>query len=45
MKDVIAMVKKTGENKELLVIENINKTIIAEVVKVSNTINLGSKYS
>ncbi len=35
----------TDKDGELLVLENVNKTAIAEVAKVSNVIDLGSKYS
>lgn len=34
------MAKRVGENKKLLAIENINKTAMVEVVKVSRAINL-----
>ena len=33
MKDVIAIVEKNRENKELLAIENVDKTAMAEVKK------------
>ncbi len=42
MKDVIAVAEKGGE---LLAMENADKTAIAEIAKVSSTINLGSKHS
>ncbi len=45
MKDMIAMIEKGEKNKELLVMENVEKTAIAEVIKVSSTIDLGSKHS
>ena len=45
MKNIIAVADRGEENKELLAIENINKTAIAKVAKVSNAINLRSKYS
>lgn len=32
------------ENKELLVMENIDKTAMPEVAKMLSTINLGHKY-
>lgn len=41
MKDVIAIAKTNKENKELLVMENIDKTAIAKVSKVLGFINLG----
>ena len=45
MKDMIAVAEKGRENKELLAIENINKTAMAEVAKVSSTIDLRSKHN
>ena len=45
MKNVIAVAEKNGENKELLAIENIDKTAITEVVKVSSAIDFGNKHS
>ncbi len=45
MKNVIVVTEKSGENKKLLVMENINKTIIAEVAIILNTINLESRHS
>ncbi len=45
MKDMIVVAEKGGKNKELLAIDNVDKTAIAEVAKVSNTIYLGSKHS
>ncbi len=45
MKDMIVVAEKGLENKELLVIENINKIAMAEVTKVSSTIDLRNKYS
>ncbi len=42
---MIAVAKKVRENKELLAIENANKTAMAEVVKVSSAINLGIKHN
>ena len=45
IKDVIVVAEKDEENKELLAIENADKTAMTEVVKVSSTIDLGSKYS
>ena len=45
MKNMIAVAKKSKENKELLAIKNVDKTIIAEIVKMLNTIDLGNKYS
>ena len=45
MKDLIAVAKKGGENKNLLAMENVNKTAMAEVAKVSSAIKLGSKHS
>lgn len=42
MKDVIAVIKR---DRELLVIENTNKTVIAEVAKLLSIIDLESKYS
>ncbi len=42
MKDVILVTKRGGE---LLTMENVDKTVIAEVAKVSSAINLRSKHS
>ena len=39
------MAEKDEENKDLLVIENANKTAIAEVAKMSSAIDLRNKYS
>ena len=44
MKVMIVVAKKDGKNKELLAMENIDKTTIAEVAKVSNAIDLESKH-
>ena len=45
IKDVIAVAERGRENGELLVIKNMDKTVIAEVAKVSSAIKLGHKYS
>ena len=45
IKDVIAIIEKSRENKELLAIENANKTAIAEVTKVSSAIDFKNKHS
>lgn len=45
MKDLIVLLEKDRDNKELLAIKNVNKIAIAEVAKVSNTINLDDKYN
>ena len=42
---MIVMAKRDRENKKLLIIENIDKTTMAKVAKVSSTINLKSKHS
>ncbi len=42
IKDVILVVER---GKELLAMENIDKTAIAEVAKVSSAIDLGSKHN
>lgn len=42
---MIKVAEKGRKNKELLTIENVDKTTMAEVAKVSNAINLGSKHS
>ena len=39
------MAERGRENKELLAMENVNKTAMAEMTKVSSPIDLGSKYS
>lgn len=41
---MIILDKKNRNNKKPLVIINVNKTIIAEFVKVSNFINLNDNY-
>ncbi len=45
MKDVIAVAETDGENKESLAMENVNKTAMIEVAKVSSAIDLRSKHS
>ena len=45
MKHMIAVVEKSKENKELLAIKNVDKTIMVEVAKISNAINLDNKHS
>ena len=45
MKDLIAVAEKDRENRKSLVMENVDKITMAEVVKVSNAIDLGNKYS
>ncbi len=45
IKDVIAVAEKGRENKELLAMENVDKTAMAEVAKVLSAIDLGSKHS
>ena len=45
MKDMITVVKKSGENKELLAIENVDKIAIVKVTKMSSAIDLKSKHS
>ena len=45
MKNVIVIAERGGENKKLLTMENAIKTILAEISKVSNAIDLRSKYS
>lgn len=45
MKDMIVVAERSRENKELLAIQNIDKIVIAEVVKVLSAIDLESKYS
>ena len=42
---MIAVVKKDKENKELLAMENTDKTAIVEIAKVSNAIDFRSKHS
>lgn len=43
MKDIIAVAEKNKENQELLV-EKVDKVVMAEVARVSIVINIGSKY-
>lgn len=45
IKNIIVVAENSLENKELLVIENVNKITIAKVIKVSSIIDLESKYS
>lgn len=45
MKNIIAVAGKNRGNRELLAIENINITVIAEIAKVLSIINLGNKYN
>ncbi len=45
MKDVIAVAEKGRKNKKLLAMENIDKTAMTEVAKMSSTIDLRSKHS
>ena len=45
IKAVIVVVERDGKNKELLAMENIDKTVIVEVAKVLSVINLESKHS
>lgn len=45
MKNVIVVTEKSRENKKLLAIENIDKTIMVEVTKVLSAINLRSKHN
>ncbi len=45
IKDLIAIAEKGGENKQLLAIENRDKTAIVEVAKVSIAIDPQSKRS
>lgn len=42
---MIILAKKNRNNKKLLIIENINKTVIAKIIKILNTINLNNKRS
>ena len=42
MKDVITVAERSGENKELLAMENVDKTAMAEIKKVLSAIDLGS---
>ena len=42
---MIVLAERGRENRGLLVIENANKTAMAEVVKISSVIDLGNKYS
>lgn len=44
-KDIIAVAERAGENKELLAMENVDKTARAEVTKVMSIIDLGSKHN
>lgn len=44
MKDMITAIKGDKKNKELLVIKNVNKTVMIEVAKVSSTIDFSNKY-
>ena len=44
IKDVIIMAKRSRKNRRSLVKKNINKIVIAEVVKALNAIDHGNKY-
>lgn len=44
MKKVMTVAERFKENEELLTMENANKIIIAEVAKLSSTIDLESKH-
>lgn len=43
MNDIIVVAEKDRENQELLV-EKVDKVAMAEVLRVSIAINIGSKY-
>lgn len=45
MNHVITITEKHRENKELLLIKNVDKTSIAKVAKVFNVIDLKNKHS
>lgn len=45
MEDVIIVVEQSKKNKGLLIMENANKTIIVEVVNMSNIFDFRSKFS
>ena len=45
MKDMIVAAEKGRENGELLIIENIDKIAMAEIMKISSVIEFGNKYS
>lgn len=45
MNDVITIAEKSKKNRGLLVIENMDKTVIAEVVIMLNTIDLDNKFN
>lgn len=45
MKDMIILAKKSRDNKQLLAIEKIEKTIMAKSVKVLSFINVHGKYN
>lgn len=45
MKDVIIVAEKSGKNKELLAIENVNKIVMAEIGKVLCVIDFRKKHS
>lgn len=42
---MIILAKKGKDNKKPLVIKNIDKILIAKILKVSNTIDLYNKYN
>ena len=39
------MAERGRKNKELLSMENVNKTVIVEVAKILSAIDLGNKYN
>ena len=45
MKNVIILAENVRDNERLLVMENVNKTAMTKVVKVSSAINLNRKYN
>lgn len=42
---MIIVIEKVRENIELLAIKKIDKIVIAEVIKISSTINLGIQHN
>ena len=44
IKDMIAAAKRGRKNGEPLAMENVDKTVMGELAKVSNTIDLGNQY-
>ena len=45
MKDVIVIAEKSWKNKKLMTMKNADKIVMADIVKMWNIIDLGSKHN